>query len=206
MMTRVPNFRNNIATMLESVIRRMNLMMASHKNGFASLIKRFEQDTGTKIGMPVEELRQFMLDESKYEIKANPQFSLAMAMSNSDKLTQVFYDMNWTFIKATDSFKFLSGDNPLHYLDPTHDPRSFYGVGLLNKNVEVTFPLSSDIALLASWVGKSSYVQGRNKHVKGINKRTILAASKFVFASAKSDILNKLVQKCINSTPKMRVG
>jgi len=206
MMTRVPNFRNNIATMLESVMKRMSLMMASHKKGFAGSIKRFEQDTGTEIGMPVEELRQFMLDESKYEIKANPQFSLAMALSNLDTLTRVFFNMTWTFVKATGDYKFLSGDNPLYYCDPTHDPRSFYGVGLANKNAEVTLPLSREVALFSSWQGRSAYAQGRNAHVKGINKRTILAASRFVFVSEKSDTINKLVQKCKGSAPKMRVG
>jgi len=206
MMTRVPNFRNNIATMLEGVIRRMNLMMASHKKGFEGSVRRFEKDTNTKIGMPVEELRQFMLDESRYEIKANPQFSLAMALSNLDTLTRVFFDMKWAFIKATSDYKFLSGDNPLYYCDPTHDPHSFYGVGLANKNVQVTLPLSREVALFSSWRGRSGYTQGRNTHVKSINKSTILAASRFVFSSGKSDTINKLVQKCIGSAPRMRVG
>lgn len=206
MMTRVPNFRDNIAIMLEGIIRRISLMMASHKRGFENSIRRFEQDTGTKINIPIEELRQFMLDETKYKIEINPQFSLAMAMSNLDTLTRIFFDMKWTFIKATNDYKFLSGDNPLYYCDPTHDPRSFYGVGLANKNVEVTLPLSREVALFASWRGFSGYVQGKNSHVKNINKRTILAASRFVFASEKSDIINGLVQKYIGSAPKIRVG
>ena len=206
MMTRVPNFRNNIATTLESIIKRINLMIASHKKGFAGSIRRFEQNTGTQIGMPVEELRQFILDDSKYEIKANPQFSLGMAFSNLDRLTRVFFDMKWTFIKATGDYKFLSGDNPLYYCDPTHDPHSFYGVGLANKNVEVTLPLSSEVALFSSRQGHSGYAQGKNAYVKDINKRTILAASRFVFVSEKSDTINKLVQKCKGSAPKMRVG
>ncbi|OGL47633.1 MAG: hypothetical protein A2149_09125 [Candidatus Schekmanbacteria bacterium RBG_16_38_11] len=206
MMTRVPNFRNNISIMLKSLIKKMSLTLASHKNGFEGAIKRFERDTGNKIDMPIEDLRQFLLDENRYEIKSNPQFSVAMALSNLDKLTQVFFDMKWSFIKATDDYKFLSGDNPLYYYDPTHDPRSFFGVGLLNKNIEVTLPLSRDVALFASWQGKSRYFQGINTHVKSINKRTILAASRFVFASLKSDIINKLVQKCVESAPIMRVG
>ena len=205
MMTRVPNHRNVISVMIESVIKKMSLMFASNKKGFEGSVKRFEHDTGNKIDMPIEDLRQIMLDESKYKIKANPQFSIAIALSNLDKLIQVFFDMKWTFLKATDDYKYLSGDNPLYYYDPTYDPRSFYGVGLLNKNVEITLPISQEVALFASWQGKSGYTQGRNTHVKDINKRTILAASRFVFASAKSDIINKLVQECIGSATRMRI-
>jgi len=92
-----------------------------------------------------------------------------------------------------------------YYCDPTHDPHSFYGVGLANKNVEVTLPLSSEVALFSSRQGHSGYAQGKNAYVKDINKRTILAASRFVFVSEKSDTINKLVQKCIGSAPRMRV-
>jgi len=204
MMTRVPNFRNNIAVALKSVTKSM----ASHKKGIESSIRRSEQDTDTQIDMPIEELRQCMLDGSKYEIKVNPHFFLAMAMFNLDRL----FNMKWTFIKATSNYKFLSGDNPLYYCDPTHDPCSFYGVGLLNKNVQVTLPLSHEVALFASrpqkssYVQRSSYIQGKNAHVKDINKRTILAASRFVFASERSDIINRLVQKCIGSAPKFELG
>jgi hypothetical protein len=206
MMTRVPNFRKNIAIMIEGMIKRISLMVASHKKGFADSIRRFEQDTGKEIGMSVEELRQFMLDDSKYKVKANPQFSLAMALSNLDKLTRIFFDMKWKFIKATSDYKFLSGDNPLYYCDPTHNPHSFYEVGLINKNVEVTLPLSSEVALFSSWKGRSGYAEGKNAHIKSINKRTILAASRFVFAPYNSDKINSLVQKHIGSAPKVRVG
>lgn len=206
MLTRVPNFRNNIQGATEQLIKKISIRLASYKQGFEGMIRRFENDTGKKIGMPTEELRQWMLNGKKYDIKIEPQFSLALAMSNAVELTPLFNDMKWTFIKATPDYKFLTGDNPLYYSDPTHDRRSFYGVGLANKNIEVTFPISQDCCAFGSWHGKEGYLQGTNQLVKGLNQRTVIASLRFIFASEKSEVLNSFVKKYKNSSPKLRVG
>lgn len=205
MMVRVPNFRKNIENAIGELMKRINMVYASNRRGFEAMIKRYEKDTHKKINMPIEELRKWVL-EGEYDIKANPEFALGMALSTTREVFSVFLGMKWTFVKATDEYKFLTGDNPLFYCDPTHDPNSFYGVGLLNKNVEVTFPISKDLALFASWKGKEGYIQAKNKLVKDINRRTVLAALRFVFSSERSDGINKLVQKHKNSSPGIRVG
>ena len=127
-------------------------------------------------------------------------------MSAAKHFFPIFHAMKWTFIKATDSYKFLTSDNPIFYWDPTHDSKSFPGVGLLNKNIELTFPLTKDLALLSSWIGEVGYVKADNQMVKVINRRTVMSALRFVFASEKSNVLNKFVRKYINSGPKLVVG
>jgi len=205
MMVRVPNFRKNIENAAGELMKRVAIVCASNREGFEAMMKRFEKDTGKKIDMPVEQVRKSILN-GKYDIKADPQFSLAIALSNVRELTNIFFRMKWAFIKATEEYEFLTGDNPLFYCDPTRDRNSLYGVGLLNKNVEVTFPISKDLALFASWKGKEVYIQAKNKMVKDINRRTVLAALRFVFSSERSDGINKLVQRYKNSSPVIRVG
>lgn len=204
MMVRVPNFRKNVENATGESIKKINIIQASNKKFFEDMIRQFEKDTGKKINMSIEEFRKWILD-GKYNIKVNPQFSLAMIISFVNELSHIFLGMKWTFIKSTEEYKFLTGDNPLFYCDPTHDPNSFYGVGLLNKNVEVTFPISKDLALFASWKGETGHIQGKNKIVKEINRRTVLSALRFVFSSEKSDIINKFIQKYVGSAPKMKV-
>jgi hypothetical protein len=115
--------------------------------------------------------------------------------------------MSWAFIHATSDFKFVASDNPLYYINPKYKP-SFYGDdGLLNKNIEVTFPLSSEIALLASWKNDmKGYFKINNGAVKTINHRTIMATSKYVFANLKSERINRVVQKYIGSAPIIKVS
>ncbi len=200
MMMRTPNYRKNTETLMTETIKKISMIMASHKEGFESEMKNFERDTGEKIES-VEELRKFM-QAGEYDIKVNPNVTLAMSMSHIEPIAEVFYKMRWRFLKATDDYKFLSGDNPLFYFDPTHNPNSFYGVGLANKNIEVTLPLSIDIMAFGTWKsGGSGYVQLKNNTIKQVNRRTGSSTLKFVFASKKSEKIKKFVMKYKGSAP-----
>jgi hypothetical protein len=183
----------------------MNIIWASHRKGYEASVKQMEKETGKEIGMPIEELRQFVL-KGEYDIKVAPQFSLALTLADFESLHKIFFNMRWAFLKATHEHKFLSGDNPLFYDNPTHDPRSFYGVGLANKKIEVTFPISKDIAAFGSWEGPEGYIQAKNNTVKTINCRTVSSALKFVFSSDKSDDLRRFVTKYKGSSPKVIVS
>jgi len=203
-MSRVPNFRENIERATEEFIKKMDTILASHPTGFKSMIEKFERDTGNKIGMSVEKLRKFML-EGQYDIKTDPQFSLGMIPILAKDLIPIFLWMNWAFLEATDDYKFMTSDNPLSYFDPTHNPRSFYGVGLLNRNIEITFPISKGLIFLGTWKKIEGYKKLKSKLVKEMNRRTFISALRFVFASQNSDRLNRFVQKYKNSAPKIKV-
>lgn len=201
-MVRVPNYRNNIERSIGEFIKKIHIIMASHSAGFKSMIDEDEKDTGRKIGVPAEELQKFILDGNKWDVKVNPQFSLSMIGLLAKDIASIFYKMNWSFLEATDNFKFVTSDNPLFYFDPTHNPRSLHGVGLANKNIEVTLPISRDLAFLGKWEKSEGYKKLNNDLVKKINRRTIISDSRFVFASQYSDGLNRLVQKYKDSTPR----
>lgn len=64
----------------------------------------------------------------------------------------ILYDMKWGFmVREEDTDPFLTLDNPVVVLNPSLPPTSPWGPGLMQEDVEVTIPLSSDLALLASW-------------------------------------------------------
>jgi hypothetical protein len=178
LVTRVPNFRESIEESAAEVIRRINLKMASDTEGFKSMIRNFENETGSKVNLPIEDLQKFILD-GKYKIKVDPQFSLSM-MTLINDFSPIFHKMNWT-IFISDDHKFVTSDNPLFYNDPTHDPRSPFGVGFLSKNIRLTFPVTKELALLATWSrGKDFYSRATNKLVRATNRRTIQSALKFI--------------------------
>jgi len=207
MMLRAPNFRRNIESATSELMKKISVFIASHKEGFESMIAKYERDTGNKIGIPSEELREWLLNPDKnYTIKTDPQYSLALALDFLKDFPKVFFGMKWAFLKATSDYKFLTGDNPLYYFDPTHNPRSFYGVGLFNKNIEVTLPLSKDMCAFGSWKHREGYIQAKNQWIKNINRRTAIAALRFVFASERSETLKEFIMKYKGSAPKMRVG
>lgn len=206
MMVRAPNFRDNIRSSMGEMIKQTSVFMAAHKENFKQMVQRFEKDTGEKIDMPVEKLRQWMLNKDKYTVSINPQHAMAMALSQIEHLSRIFANMNWAFLKADGGNMFMTGDNPLQYIDPTHNPRSFYGVGLANKNVEVTLPLSKDMAALGRWEKLGGFKRAEARHVKHINRMTVMASVRFVFSDKKSGDLDRFVKKYKGSHPIMKVG
>ncbi|MCM8796003.1 MAG: DUF4238 domain-containing protein [Candidatus Omnitrophica bacterium] len=206
MMVRIPNMRDNIRKSTSEMIKHINVFMASHKENFERMMERYEKDTGKQIGIDVEELRQWMKNPDNYDVTVDKQYSTAMALSLLEDFARVFFQMKWAFLRATDDYKYMTGDNPLQYIDPTHNPRSFYGVGLANKNIEVSLPLSKELCALGSWKYRGGYIQGTNQHVKHLNRMTVIASVRFVFADKNSEEIDKFVKKYKGSHRVMTVG
>ncbi|MBU2537880.1 MAG: DUF4238 domain-containing protein [Proteobacteria bacterium] len=207
MMIRVPNHRNNIEKAIADVMLKSQIMLAKNKDAFEESYNRFIEKTGSDSDLTAEDIRQFVL-KGEYTVKANPQVSLYFSIKSIEYIAEVFHKMNWMFVKSNDDHKFLTCDNPLFYFDPTHDHNSFYGVGLMNKHIEVTLPLSQEICAYGSWGNPGQYniVNGTSPIIKNINRRTVLAAKRFVFSSRYSDTLFKFAIKYKNSAPTLRVN
>lgn len=83
----------------------------------------------------------------------------------------------------------MTSDNPLYSND----------VSLRDRNLEVTFPISKDLAFFGTYnIEREGYIEADNNLVKEINCEIVASALRFVFSSQKSDELNKLVQESSN--------
>ncbi len=206
MMLRVPNFRNNVQSSLSQVMKKLFIMMASNKEAFEKSVREYEQESGETFTMPIEKLRQIQLDQNKYDVIVDSQYALGMSLAMVKEMASILGAMEWTFLKATTEHKYICSDNPLFYCDLSNDPRSLYGVGLMSKNIEVTIPLSRDVAAFGNWKRGRGYIQANNAAVKDINRRTVSAALRFVFSPVKSDKLKEFVLKYKGSAPKIVVS
>jgi hypothetical protein len=86
--------------------------------------------------------------------------------------------MTWRIVVAGPGNVFLTSDNPAFFFD---------SLGLASDNSELTFPLTSEIALAASWRGparKTLYGTVRPAITKEINRRAATSATRFVFCSS----------------------
>jgi hypothetical protein len=204
MLTRVPNYRRNVENTMGDLLKQIAMMDASNIDWLRENMKTYEQVTGESLGMSPEEFQKTIL-EGDYELSTSPTFSLQMM---SIDLSEAFLDKTWFYLKATDRVKFLTSDNPLSYHDPTRKRGSYWPEGLADENTEVTFPISKELALVATrrkGVGPG-YVPVSHQVVKDINRRTVMSALRFVYSSQKSGALNRLVQRYVNSASKMGVG
>ena len=190
-LTRVPNFRKNVDSVVAKLLKFFLEMNASNEQNFKKIVDSFEHDTGEKIG---------------YDIHVKPHVSLSMIFRGLE-LATIFNNMTWVFIKATDRFKLLTSDNPLYYDDPTHNHNVFFGVSLTDKNVEVGFPISSEVAFTGTWKKdlREGFIQANHELIKIINRRTVASALRYIYSSERTDGIARLVQKYKNSAPTMKI-
>ncbi|HHT9133944.1 MAG TPA: DUF4238 domain-containing protein [Candidatus Avalokitesvara rifleensis] len=203
MMVRAPYFRRRAELLMKEMIKVYFKFWASNKAGFEASIRQFEKETGDRIGERVEEARQYFLNEG-YKVKLHPQFGLRSTLIHLKELCTIFFGIRWEFIKASKEYRFLTGDNPLLYCDPTS--RKGLGVGLMNNNIEVSIPLSKDLLALGTWKGLEGYRDATNYEIKELNRRTVSAALRFVFSSERSEALKRFIAENRGSGPGWIVG
>lgn len=207
-LTRSPNHRVNIDKVSAHFIKSFSQFSASNPEYFANTVRNYEREMGEKLTDDPEDLRKYILG-GQYDVKMKPELYLKMFISHGINLGIVISKMKWVFVRATDRFRFITSDNPFSFHDPTIRQESFYnGTGLLNKNVEVSFPISKDIALLATWRDSitEGYVQGTHELVKVVNRCSVAAAHRAVYASEKSEALLRLVKKYGTTSPTIMIS
>jgi hypothetical protein len=98
---------------------------------------------------------------------------------------QALQQMTWTFYVAPNSLAFFTGD------DPVFIPKNN---GLGKNNSELSFPISTNVALIASWdrTRKEGFEEAKSQIVKEINHRTISQASKAYFSQNRDWVVTML--------------
>jgi hypothetical protein len=206
--TRSPNHRANVDGILAHMARTCSTLSAKNSGRFRQSLEGYERATGERLTDDPEKLRSFILD-GQYEIVPRPEIYLQMFIRHGVSIGLTIEKMRWIFVRSTDRFRYLTSDNPFFFYDPTVDRGSFYrGTGLLNKNVELSFPIGRDLALIASWREDiaEAFINGTHELVKSINRRTILSAYRFIYASEKAEAIRRFVQKHAKNRPLVTFG
>jgi hypothetical protein len=201
-LTRVPNFRSMIEKYYGRFIKETSLRMA--KRGLFDDIR----DELAKDGKPVnEELHAKavkMMKNGEFDVEVFPHASIEFFLRSAVDAANLFHQMHWIFLLAEGRYPFVTSDNPLAYTVPMQDPKSSYGVGLGHPKVEVTFPLTQELALFAGWRDFAGlYQRATDATVQTVNKRTIKNAQRFIYASFKDEGFSKLVWRLSGVSPKI---
>lgn len=200
-MTRVPAFREDMERSHSKFVKLMMQFLASDDKKFEAVMRRYFPKPKEELGVSLKEVQEFILDDSKYSLETNPEFSLFMAVDLIKEFMEMFYEMNWIIFFAPDEYKFLTSDNPLFYCAPSSNPVRARRKGLGFKNVEVTFPISPELTLFAGWKpGDNRRQRATNSVAKAINRRTVASSRRYVFSSKKSEAIGRFVQKHARKT------
>lgn len=152
--TRVPDYGKSVNEMFEKTMKKINLLMFSSEKQTAEVIKKYEEDTGQKIGLSPKSLMDFVQGD-RYKLGISKEWRLEMMMSLGAELIRYFLNMDWLFLEAPTKSSFITSDNPFVLVPPKdYDPKGFYGVGIITKGAKKVIPLSSKTCLIMGDYGQ----------------------------------------------------
>lgn len=120
------------------------------------------------------------LDEIRAKYREGPPDAIVEQIRSpwpSEEMIRACDEMTWRIIGAKVDHMFITGDNPAFF---------FEGTGIKNSGSEITFPLSTNLALVANWQGPSGatyFVRPRPAYLKEINRRIVSGAERFIYST-----------------------
>lgn len=128
-----------------------------------------------KNSIPADEFLKAGEDVASFHSAGIPESVAAIA--------PIIFDMHWGFmVRPDDSEPFITSDSPCTMDNPSLPPRSFYGPGLAQKDVEVSMSLSPDLAVLCGWKLETDglYIPVGADNVAEINRRIMRRSTTLV--------------------------
>lgn len=130
----------------------------------------------------------------------------SMIPSGVNSLAPIIFDMKWAFLirKNEDSPHFMTSDHPCTLMNPALEAE--YGInvmgslpGFIQKDVELTLPLSSEVALFCGWKLDHDclYIPVDGAYIDQTNYRSRRGAT--VIISSNKKTLENLVERAINN-------
>ncbi|MEI9961103.1 MAG: DUF4238 domain-containing protein [Limisphaerales bacterium] len=128
---------------------------------------------------------------------------LQSCLTQIEGIANTIKDMNWIYLMPKEQTdEFIISDQPAFYCDPIHNRNS--GVGLATSTIELIVPLSKKMCAIGfrADAPKEAFHEIPSEYVNEINRRLIIGAENFVFASKLDDELKAEVAKFKDSSMK----
>lgn len=185
MFFRIPQYHNWLGEFASGILQQLaeqqHQVYLQHPEIFDALKEDYRRETGTA---DADHLKPEDIAPSRFPaLTAAKPFVLGISLLQVEEFSRAIARMNWTFLKASFTDSFITSDSPCFMVDPTFVQSGYLG-GWQNNNVEITLPLSRDVALLVRWHGEDMIWEVATKEIiDEINSRTASYASRFLIAS-----------------------
>jgi hypothetical protein len=183
MFARVPGQIEHAGNFMAEVLEKMTAMHLHVLREDPRRLEAFKQQYREEMGEELPDLRPEDLTMEGIRVTTKTPAALAMNLSAVTMNAQIIADMGWTFWLSSKPDYFVTSDFPFCLHDPTIPKDSIYGPGLGFKRVEVTMPITREIAFIAGWLSQGTrWRQAPRKIVEQMNYRAAMRASRFLIA------------------------
>jgi hypothetical protein len=114
-------------------------------------------------------------------------------------------NMNFSLIRAPSEMRFITCDSPVAFYIPNYENKRPYGVGFLDKEIEISIPLTPKILLFVSWKQKEENKMASPEDVIEFNRRTIIMSDHFIYSSSIFVGLIKQISNFHNNTAGFKI-
>jgi len=165
------------------ILRRQLREWQENPELFEEARRKQEQRTGKTFGdITLEDL-----NPDSFTVTPNRAATIAASLWIAIHAAPALCSMGWRFLVSRPPAYFVTSDHPFFVVDPSRG-RTLHETGLLIPGVEVTFPLTRNVALLATQGNEDApWTLASSDNVVVMNERSVAAAEYFV-AAPKPDV------------------
>lgn len=190
---RTPAMINAVAAGHAQALDRTLDVILSSRDGYEHLKEEIGKESVEKC--TYEDLRAFTKDKSRYHLAVSRKQGLSI-IGAADEIGPILYRREWFVCEPREGY-FITSDHPVFRFVPPEESHSFYGDGgFLNRDAEVTFPLSPTRLLLiageASGPPLHSPIALARAQVNMLNEARALAAEQYVYSHTRNDEIGAL--------------
>lgn len=154
MMLRVPGYRNRVKVITKAfLLAHMKAELDDAKldsDAWTNFLNHFNRLTGH----PLPYTSSDQVDITKLIGSLRQSKIVGLQILPLQSIATTIYNMNWTLLRSSDTNYFVLSDYPFNSVGPGAPGGSFsYQRNLTDREVELSIPISRNIALIASWTG-----------------------------------------------------
>jgi hypothetical protein len=135
------------------------------------------------LAMTAERAAEYREAMSQATVGVDHEFSLRYILQSALALESILSRMGWTFLVSKRD-PFITGDTPATKSSEKVDLRR--PVGLRDSDIDVTFPISPSVCLLARWTNDLRVREAGDAEVARVNRARVRYAHEQVFASSEA--------------------
>ena len=191
MMTRTPAMRRFDQSILDTSLDMITQMTAARQDvreRFMLWAENQEQEPHD----PIQAAAYATLYKGEPGYKYPQGLSIDNMVLLAKDLTPILLDMNWLLMGAPDQKLFVTSDRPVFLHNP-NPALTNVGPGLAQEHIEVTFPITQHLCLLATWKGPERFFDIPSALVEGVNRNITLGCDRQIFSPADIGYVGRLI-------------
>ena len=182
---RNPRTRRNIERPISDVLRRVGQLSLSTEDRWRQIERQMIEEGSEPSPVSYQDLRDFVFDETRYDLRVNREFLIALEMKVLDKILRTLFDRKWIMLVANASTgPFICSDFPAALTFSDFDAYGpFNSPGFALKETDLIVPMSKEVAFWGKFETPcNAILRADERTIAVLNSRTMAFSERQIYA------------------------